>query len=305
MKLSHVAHAVRTRQLGRYARGYVRSLGHRSNRNLRLLPVKAAVYRAFGVRPSMDYLEMHVVDHCNLRCKGCSHFSSISPARFAEPEAFARDLGRMAELFSAVHTLRIMGGEPLMHPRLAEFVTTARAAFPRATVALVTNGLLLPKQDDAFWRLLAEQRIRLDISRYPVNVDVATIEARCARHGIELRVSPEVTEFCSAPVAAQPTRDAAAMLDRCRDSRDCPFLQDGRLYHCATIALAWILEERFGRELPVGSADFVDIHDVASGWEVLRHLASPAPWCARCELDRSVSYPWDRTTGDETEWLAG
>ena len=27
----------------------------------------------------INYLEHHIVDHCNLKCAGCSHFSSIAP----------------------------------------------------------------------------------------------------------------------------------------------------------------------------------------------------------------------------------
>ena len=46
----------------------------------------------------IQYLEHHIVDHCNLNCVGCSHFSPISNPWFEDIEDFKRDFERLAEL---------------------------------------------------------------------------------------------------------------------------------------------------------------------------------------------------------------
>jgi molybdenum cofactor biosynthesis enzyme MoaA len=46
----------------------------------------------------------------------------------------------------------LMGGEPLLHPELERFFPAARTAFPSAKIKIVTNGILLSKKEDSFWR---------------------------------------------------------------------------------------------------------------------------------------------------------
>ena len=40
----------------------------------------------------LPVLEVHLTDHCNLNCKGCSHFSNISDEFFLDKNDFERDL---------------------------------------------------------------------------------------------------------------------------------------------------------------------------------------------------------------------
>jgi hypothetical protein len=39
----------------------------------------------------MKYLEHHIVDHCNLNCIGCSHFSPLAEKWFEDFETFKLD----------------------------------------------------------------------------------------------------------------------------------------------------------------------------------------------------------------------
>lgn len=47
-----------------------------------------------------------------------------------------------------VHTIRLMGGEPLLHPHVIDFCTTTRKLFPTSEIVLVSNGILLPMLTD-------------------------------------------------------------------------------------------------------------------------------------------------------------
>ena len=40
----------------------------------------------------IDYIETHLVDHCNLKCKGCSHFSGIAPPFFKDFDEFYKEM---------------------------------------------------------------------------------------------------------------------------------------------------------------------------------------------------------------------
>ena len=51
----------------------------------------------------MDYFEIHLVEHCNLKCKACDNYSSIAEEEYLDIENFENDMKRMRELFSGIH----------------------------------------------------------------------------------------------------------------------------------------------------------------------------------------------------------
>jgi molybdenum cofactor biosynthesis enzyme MoaA len=117
-------------------------------------------------RNLLKYLEIHLVDHCNLNCKGCGHFSTLSSPSFLDILDFEKDLKQLKKHFEFLGQLRLMGGEPLLHPKCAVFFNVARRVFGDARISLVTNGILLPEHDESFNRQLREQNIEVQITFY-------------------------------------------------------------------------------------------------------------------------------------------
>ena len=65
----------------------------------------------------MKYIETHIVDHCNLNCRGCSHFSPLAKPYFKSLDEYKREFERLAEITNHyIQQIRIMGGEPFLHP---------------------------------------------------------------------------------------------------------------------------------------------------------------------------------------------
>ena len=65
----------------------------------------------------MNYIEHHIVDHCNLNCAGCSHFSPLARPWIEDFETFKLDFKQLYNITKGdIHTIRLMGGEPLLHP---------------------------------------------------------------------------------------------------------------------------------------------------------------------------------------------
>ena len=61
--------------------------------------------------PFLNYLETNVVDHCNLNCKGCSHFSNIQKEKeFVKLEDYTKDLKRLNELFIEIGRVKPLSG---------------------------------------------------------------------------------------------------------------------------------------------------------------------------------------------------
>ena len=92
-------------------------------------------------KPFLNYLEINIVDQCNLNCKGCAHFSNICDNNFVLLDKYKHDLEMIAEKF-CLYNFRLLGGEPLLHPQLSELVDTTRKILPNSRIIIVTNGLL-------------------------------------------------------------------------------------------------------------------------------------------------------------------
>ena len=96
-------------------------------------------------------LEVNAVDHCNLRCRQCAHMSPAYQEAFRTPEQLSRVLGRTAEAVYA-NTLSVLGGEPLLHPNLAEVLDACRASGISRHIYVTTNGVLAREQPKSLWK---------------------------------------------------------------------------------------------------------------------------------------------------------
>ena len=247
---------------------------------------------------SLPYLEFHLADHCNLNCKGCSHFCPLAPESFLSMEDFLRDMRRLAEIFAGIGRIRLMGGEPLLHPNVAAFAAGTRRLFPAGEISLVTNGMLLPAMNAGFYETLLENNIFLDISIYPATKAIMeSCLALPAQYKIPMRLL-SVHEF-SKFIRPSGASDKDAIFRKCRINRYCTFLRGGKLFHCCLPGLSGILNEKFGLSLP-GDAG-VDIHAPVTAAAILDFLRRPSAACAYCQ--RPVWFPWQRSQGKKEEWI--
>jgi organic radical activating enzyme len=104
--------------------------------------------------------EVNVVEHCNLRCRACRHLSPVLPKHFIDPGALRSDLTALSKSYH-VSVLKILGGEPLLHPDLLDVLMAARASGIAETLEIWTNGLLLPRMDPRVWEVADSVRISL------------------------------------------------------------------------------------------------------------------------------------------------
>lgn len=94
----------------------------------------------------IDYLRISLTDRCNLRCIYCMPPEGVEwkpPAdilTYEEIERFAR-----LALEAGISKIRLTGGEPLVRKGVPEFVRRLREHVGVESVALTTNGTLLPK----------------------------------------------------------------------------------------------------------------------------------------------------------------
>ncbi len=277
-----------------YVQGYVSRTG----------PV-AFAFRRYVLRrpPQLHRLLFHVTDHCNLNCKGCTHFSNISPQRFIDPEDYRRQMSRLTSVFSDITEIFLLGGEPLLHPQLESFIETTRSAYPHARINVMTNGVLVPRMRESFWESMKAADAWLLCDDYPAGPSKAEIDALAALHGVNIEWTDPREEFYKLPIDLSGSQDAAASFRQCRGVMNCPVLRDGRLYPCAYTAFIDIFQERFGVEgIEAGPEDSISID--AKPYDIMRFLMRPVPWCRHCDFEHREFYEWARSERTMDEWLA-
>ncbi len=243
-------------------------------------------------KPVLGYLEYSVANHCNLRCKGCSHYSNlVREPEFGNLDAFRRNLARMKELFSHVEVFRLLGGEPFLNPDLGAFVTAAREAYPEAALSVVSNGLLIPKVKEEVLEALRRNNAEVQVSNYPPTVRMGdAIRRKLADCGVRYRISQPVLEF-QYEVGGE-AGDARGNYRRCALRQDHILDDRGRLCLCTNPV---VYDENRGRlrtKREVSEEDWISIYRVRDGCEALRALHRPAPFCRYCLTRKKIMFPW-------------
>lgn len=267
------------------------------NETLRLLP-----------QPRLTYFVLNILDHCNLRCKGCDHFACIAEERYVSLHDIQRDVLRMSELTQgAVTRIGVMGGEPLLHPDLLEILAATRAAFPNTLIQLVTNGLLLLKQSEAFWKCCYENDITIVNTKYPIHLDHERMQQVAAEHKVKFEFYGNTEEVQKTsykmPMDIDGRQDPRMSFLACYHANSLPLLMEGKFYACTVAPNIIHFNKKFGTSMALENKDYIDIYKVTSAEEIFAFLATPKPFCRYCIPDkRSFGHKWERSKQQRSEW---
>lgn len=240
-------------------------------------------------KPILDYVETEITEFCNLNCKGCCDYSNIAREKtFYELDEFTRDFRRLAELFSGVDKIRLMGGEPLLNPRLTEYVQTAREIFPHADLRIVTNGLLIPKLSDEALRVIRENDCLFDISNYPpTRKAFPGIKKRLEETGVGYDLGFPMNYFVRS-IREHPLDDPGPAFRNCIFTH-CHMLGHGKLAPCSYAYCIGRLNREYGLSFPEN--DYIDLYADVSGEEIIRRFNRPHEFCKCCGRG-FVPYRW-------------
>lgn len=242
-------------------------------------------------------IECHITDHCNLNCRGCSHFSNISPEKYKNIEEFEKELACLSNKL-LIDELKLLGGEPLLHPDLPAFFGIARKYFPKAEITLCTNCLLLDKMSDAFWKSMKENDIKFVLSIYPPLKDkIGHYQELIAGKGIEIAYTHQSDEFW-AMRNRKGDSDPQQAYKQCNDSY-CRNLRNGRLYICPDACYMDYYNDYFKQNIPVDEG--IDIYH-NSGREIVKYLSECKETCKYCT--KYSIHPWEQTKKIIDEWDA-
>ena len=276
---------------------YKRFLPYRfvlSTRKLRLL-LKRATKQNIRKKNKIPILHIHLTDHCNLNCRGCNNFSPLAPEVFADIATVERDLKRISALCEErVTEIQLLGGEPLLHEKVIDFLSITRTYFPNTPIKLVSNGVLLSRQKDDFWESCRKNDIEIVVTKYPVKINYKTCEQIVRSQNVKFSFygSTEDVEksMQCMPLDLSGKQNARDSFLRCSAANHCIALDNGKLYTCTTIPYIKYFNKTFNKNLEVSERDYLDIYKAESFDEIMNFLSTPAPFCRYCNQKGII---WD------------
>jgi hypothetical protein len=200
---------------------------------------------------------------------------------------FIEDMTEFATVAS-VGEVVFVGGEPLLHPWIMEFLRFMRASAFASSISVFTNGLLVPKMSREFY---AEAR-KIAVSCYP-GVDGNKVAAA-------LKGQPCSVEYYPRPTMREINKttpdDGVSSFNQCQIANvwRCHSIHNGYYYKCSRppVTNAWL--KRQGQPPYQYEKDGIAIHEPGLEKRLTDYLSSKTPLeaCKWCYGTSGQEVPW-------------
>lgn len=254
------------------------------------------------------HLEIQIVEHCNLNCASCTHFSSLAEESLIDKEPFFEQLKKANIIFEGrCKSLKIMGGEPLLHPEVSELLKLARVAMPNIKLTLQTNGILLPEMSDEFWRACKDNNVLVRVTRYPIKHDIEKINQMAKEYNIELKFHPsenEIKYFNLYPLNIVGNGTPEENYYNCKMKMRYALIKNDKLYPCPIAGNAEHFNKAFGEKLIQKIEDSISLDDISTFDEYKEFATKAIPFCRYCmptQYRRNIG--WSRSKKSISEWV--
>ncbi|MCL2485684.1 MAG: radical SAM protein [Endomicrobia bacterium] len=251
----------------------------------------------------LRHLEVHITEHCNLNCAYCDHFCPIAKEEFLDVQTFEKDMKRMSELTDKnIDEIVLLGGEPLLNKDVNSFMEISRKYFPKSSINITTNGLLLLSISHYFWETCKKYNIDILISKYPIDLNCSAIEQKAKDYGVNI-IWTELKTMWHTPLNIEANGNKTFNFMNCMHSK-CTFLQKGKIYMCPRSALIETFNKHFNKNIPVSDKDYIDIYKVNNISEILKFISNPVPFCKNCKpLGITYGHKWKKSENKIGEWI--
>lgn len=225
-----------------------------------------------------------IYEGCNINCAGCSHFASIcKKPHMLSIDEFEKDYRRLIKIFKYVPHIQFLGGEPLMNPELGGMITMAKRINPYVILSIITNGLLLPKMDKAFFETLRENNVKVMVSYYkPLEKKIDEIEKCLKDNKIRYVLSPCIESF-RIQYNLDGDKNSLDNYRKCKDY-NCHTIVNGHIGGCYYAVTSKLANEYWGINIPEKYS--YDLYSNRySGAKLNRLLQTSSPLCSYCNTN--------------------
>lgn len=206
---------------------------------------------------NLKNLEIHLVHACNFTCESCSHYSNHQHQGILSLEEADGWMKQWNHRISPT-AFSLLGGEPTLHPNLAEFVILARQNWPEAYLRIVTNGWFLHRhpqlpivlQNDP--KAFLELSIHHHASEYKEKLKpiLKLLRSWVQEYGIQVSHSWSskhwTRRYKGYGATMEPFEDSEprASWEKC-PAKYCPQLLEGKIWKCGPLAYLKMQDSKY------------------------------------------------------------
>lgn len=242
-------------------------------------------------------IEIQIVDHCNLNCGGCNHFSCVAEPYYISLEEFEENLKVISKWVPSLKRLMLVGGEPFLHPQIEEIAILMRKYFPdfNFMIDILTNGIALEKKDDDFFSRMQKLKIGILWTPYPNINYKKTEEIFNWRHDESHKNESPITPLYSRMFFAQPALNLKGDSNINDLYNNCPYymiptliVRKSKIYICPKSACIDIINKKFNLDIPTDEKDYIPISEASIDKLQAFFDKGPSQMCRFCE--RKIEY---------------
>ena len=184
------------------------------------------------MRFHLPQIEAAITRVCVNSCAACNHAIPVAKPPYIMPlEVLREDLLRIGQV-ADIGQLALLGGEPLLHPDIDEMIAMARSTNVAKLVVIITNGQLLQRMTERFWRTIR----KIDVDVYPGKLSgaqIVYIQRKARENHVDLRIFPVSTFYkCVRSGKDETPEHVQARFDRCPTGHLCTCVDYGHVYRC-------------------------------------------------------------------------
>lgn len=223
-------------------------------------------------------VEMHLADHCNLNCRGCTHFSPLFAPGYPEFDDVIRDIKQLRSKFSHILYFFLLGGEPFLNKEIVRYIEEIHKIMPLTGLRIVTNGLLIPSLPVEILDCIHRNQVLVSISEYePTHEIINLIKSRLDEFSIAYEIRPyENKQKFIKPIS---TNKNSRYPNKCM-SNGCINIWNGKIARCPTLMYIGQFNKIFSTELP--DDEIYDLYGNIDGSELKELLKKEVPLCRHC-----------------------
>ena len=259
--------------------------------------------RKFGQGTYLSQVEFHIVDHCNLNCAHCNHFTPLASENYCKIDDIVDDFKKLKIIFDNIGKIFIVGGEPLLHPELLKILDPLRNLYPNSEIIIITNGILLDKQKEEFFDALKKYHIALSMTHYPIKVDYEGWIKKLDEMGIKAYYfSLDRNKMRKQNLNLEGSSNKEKAFLKCHE-KNCHFLRDGKLYVCTPVPNICFLNKYFNLDFKIKKTDYIDLNKIKSASYINAIFKRPINFCRYCN-DKEIEFDKYKISKKElSEWV--
>lgn len=223
-------------------------------------------------------VEMHIMDSCNLNCRGCAHFSPIFPSNLPDLHSRLSDVKRLKEKLSHIVKFFILGGEPFLNPEIDDYIRGIRKILPNTQLYIVTNGLLIERLSEETLQCIKDYQVWISVSEYqPIHERIDNICSVLNKYKIlyEIREASQKENFNLPLSLSEHSKYPQTCI-----SNGCVTIWNGKIARCPQLMYISHFNKYFNTSLP--EEGVMELKNCVSGEDLLHILKEEVPLCRHC-----------------------